>query len=198
MYHGSHDLEGQEEALTRAEEEAGGDGAEDIAQHVVQSHQEQQLAQPHHRYKEARERASSLNHTLQIANMQYKKELLEIVNSLRREFLRKYHKELNELDDLNNAIENVQSQGLKHLKQELMKLQMSTDSYEETREKTRQLTQEFQRLYYPRDEYQRQCDREALRLQAQIVPMLGGGAAAAGMALAPEGGGGNNHYRIGY
>lgn len=144
---------------------------------IPSSHQELSLRRhvPHPRFAEARERAYELNCELDQANKEYKRELVNILNNLRRSFLQKYHKELTELDELTDGIHSIQSKGLKALKQDLMQLQLSDASYEEMREQSRVLSKRYRETYYPNDNYQKRCDLEAMQLRQCIMPMLGGG-----------------------
>lgn len=130
---------------------------------------------PHPRFAEARERAYELNCELDQANKEYKRELVNILNNLRRSFLQKYHRELTELDELTDGIHSIQSKGLKALKQDLMQLQLSDASYEEIREQSRVLSKRYRETYFPNDNYQKRCDLEAMQLRQCIMPMLGGG-----------------------
>ena len=139
------------------------------------------LAMPHPRFGEARERAYQLHRELDHANAEYKRELVAILNNLRRDFMRKYHTQLTELDELNEAIHSIQHGGLKSLRRELMQLQLTDASYEDIRAQSRALAQRYREVYYPQDNYQRRCDREALKLRNAILPMLGGGGGGGGL-----------------
>ena len=152
-------------------------------QHIVPH-----VQQPHPRYGEARAKAHQLETTIEDAQQAYAKQLSTIIRKLQRQFYAKYGGRIQELEDLQEAIGNIQYSGMKNLKRQLTHLYMMSDAEEEGGSQTggggiskdqmqqtaKQLYAQYKAQYFPNDDYQRKRDEEARKLQLSIMGSLGG------------------------
>ena len=141
---------------------------------------------PHPRYKEARSKAHQLETTIETAQKQYAAQLSTIIRKLQQQFYSKYGDKIQELEDLEEAIGNIQYSGMKNLKRQLTRMYLMSDGNhqqgggetagkKEMQEIARQLYTQYKQQYFPKDEYQKKRDAEAHKLQMAIMGSMGGG-----------------------
>ena len=139
------------------------------------------VKKPHPQYGEARAKAHKLGTTLNGAQKAYGEQLASIIHKLQRQFYTKYGDKMQELEDLEEAIANIQHTGTKTLKRQLTKLYMDAGDMgpaemQNMQEQARRLCQEYTTLYTPDDAYQRMKEQEAAELRMAITGCgVGGG-----------------------
>ena len=178
------------------EHNTGRDGA---AQQMIAT----RLKQPHPRYGEARAKAHTLETTIESAQKEYDAQLSTIIRKLQRQFYAKFGDKIQELEDLEEAIGNIQYSGMKNLKRQLTRLYIMADGdegadqhgggqgmgKEQMQHTAKQLYAQYKAQYFPNDSYQRKRDIEAQKLQMAIMGSMGGSIGSAGGAGAQVGGG---------
>ena len=134
------------------------------------------------KYLQVREKAYNLETDLDKAEENYKEQIMEVIKKIQLEFYKKYGSQIQELNDLTEAIEQYKYQGYKKLKKQLNQLylqdltQQGGDSglsmksrQEILKEKTKQLYEEYTQKYNPEDNYQKKKNMEAEKLQNAIL-----------------------------
>ena len=134
------------------------------------------------KYLQVREKAFNLETELDKAEEDYKEQIMEVIKRIQLEFYKKYGSQIQELNDLTEAIEQYKYQGHKKLKKQLNQLylqdltqqggdpSLSVKSRQELlKEKTKQLYEEYTQKYNPEDNYQRKRNMEAEKLQNAIL-----------------------------
>lgn len=160
------------------------------SQHLVP-----RVQHPHPRYGEARAKAHHLETSIEDAQQAYAKQLSGIIRKLQRQFYAKYGDRIQELEDLQEAIGNIQYSGMKNLKRQLTHLYMMSDTdedgsqtgggggngmgKEQMQQTAKKLYAQYKAQYFPADDYQRKRDEEARKLQLSIMGSLGGGGGGA-------------------
>ena len=181
----------------------GGGGDGDGAQRGGGGQRHQQmvsrLKHPHPRFGEARAKANTLETTIEKAQKEYAAQLSKIIRKLQRQFYTKFGDKIQELEDLEEAIGNIQYSGMKNLKRQLTRLYLEGDEgdqhgggmrKEQMQHTAKQLYAQYKEQYFPNDDYQRKRNAEASKLQMAIMGSLGG--ALGGQA----GGGGSRAYVV--
>lgn len=134
------------------------------------------------KYLQVREKAYTLETELDKAEENYKEQIMEVIRKIQLEFYKKYGSQIQELNDLTEAIEQYKYQGYKKLKKQLNQLylqdltqqggnsEMSMKSRQDLlKEKTKQLYEEYTQKYNPEDNYQKKRNMEAEKLQNAIL-----------------------------
>lgn len=134
------------------------------------------------KYLQVREKAYNLETELDKAEDNYKEQIMEVIKKIQLEFYKKYGSQIQELNDLTEAIEQYKYQGYKKLKKQLNQLYlqdltqqggdpgMSMKSRQDLlKEKTKQLYEEYTQKYNPEDNYQKKRNMEAEKLQNAIL-----------------------------
>lgn len=139
---------------------------------------------PHPRYKEARTKAYQLETTIETAQKQYAAQLSTIIRRLQQQFYSKYGDKIQELEDLEEAIGNIQYSGMKNLKRQLTRMYLMADgdgqqgggetSKKDMQDIARKLYTQYKQQYFPDDEYQQKRNIEARKLQMSIMGSMGG------------------------
>lgn len=136
---------------------------------------ENQVTNPQqHQYTLARNAAVDIEKELDQAQSEYQKEVRRIIQQVQAKFLRKYGSRIQELEDLQEAIEAYKAKGLKQLKRNLQQLYITemedTHANEENiQQKAKELYNTYRDAYCPPDEYQKRRDMEARKLQRLIL-----------------------------
>lgn len=134
------------------------------------------------KYLQVREKAYNIESELDKAEDEYKEQIMEIIKKIQLEFYKKYGSQIQELNDLTEAIEQYKYQGYKKLKKQLNQLYlqdltqqggnqgMSIKNRQDLlKEKTKQLYDEYTQKYNPEDNYQKRRNIEAEKLQNAIL-----------------------------
>ena len=134
------------------------------------------------KYLQVREKAYNIESELDKAEDEYKEQIMEIIKKIQLEFYKKYGSQIQELNDLTEAIEQYKYQGYKKLKKQLNQLYlqdltqqggdqgMSIKNRQDLlKEKTKQLYDEYTKKYNPEDNYQKRRNIEAEKLQNAIL-----------------------------
>ena len=134
------------------------------------------------KYLQVREKAYQLETELDKVEENYKEQIMEVIQKIQSDFYKKYGSQIQELNDLTEAIEQYKFQGYKKLKKQLNQLyiqnltqeggteKMSAKSSQEVlKEKTKQLYEEYTNKYNPNDNYQKKRNYEAEKLQNAIL-----------------------------
>ena len=134
------------------------------------------------KYLQVREKAYTLETELDKAEENYKEQIMEVIKRIQLEFYKKYGSQIQELNDLTEAIEQYKYQGYKKLKKQLNQLYlqdltqqggdpgMSMKNRQDLlKEKTKQLYEEYTQKYNPEDNYQKKRNMEAEKLQNAIL-----------------------------
>lgn len=159
------------------------------------------LAQPtfrapavHPQYAQARARAVALENELDGAQKAYAAKLKGLIQKLQAQFYQKYGDQLYELEDLEHAIHNVQSQGQRALQRQLTALYLRGANEDQTggggnkasyQAAAKHLCEQFRATYCPADAYQVRRDAEAAQLQRAMMGGDGGFPRTTGQAGAP-------------
>lgn len=127
------------------------------------------LTKSQQKYLEVREKALHLESDLENAKEMYVKKLQEVINKLKRDFLMKYGSHMKELEELEFGIRSVQEKGRIALNQKLQTLYLetteATTDKEVLKSKIKEVCDEYKRVYFPEDEYQKKRDLEASKLR---------------------------------
>ena len=134
------------------------------------------------KYLQVREKAYNLEKDLDQAEEDYKEQIMEVIKKIQLEFYKKYGSQIQELNDLTEAIEQYKYQGYKKLKKELNQLylqdltqqggdqEISIKKRQDLlKEKTKKLYEEYTKKYNPEDNYQKKRNMEAEKLRSAIL-----------------------------
>ena len=125
------------------------------------------IKSPPEQYMPARTRAVQLSNELSVAKTEMVTELISVIKRLQNKFMSQYSEKIYELEDLEEGISNVQKKGLKDLTRKLQVLYLESESNNTTHDKeqiklhAKQITDEYKRLYCPKDDYYYKKKKEA-------------------------------------
>lgn len=129
-------------------------------------------------YLKAREKAYNIGNELEDAQKEHVKNMMAMIRNMQKQFYMKYGKKIEELEDIEYAIGHVQSVGIKNLKRQVQALyleSLESNDQEDFKQKSKLLKEEFNKCFYPKDNYQKKRDEEAIKLQHAIMGNFGGG-----------------------
>lgn len=128
--------------------------------------------QKHQLYLKKRERAYLLETEIEDAQREYIRKMVDMLKVMQKQFYSKYGEKIKDLEDIEESINFVQTQGLKELRRKLQTLYLESldcDNQEEFKTKSKKLRDDFEKLYFPKDNYQEKRDREAFALKKAIL-----------------------------
>jgi len=128
--------------------------------------------QKHQLYLKKRERAYLLETEIEDAQREYIRKMVDMLKVMQKQFYSKYGEKIKDLEDIEESINFVQTQGLKELRRKLQTLYLESldcNNQEEFKTKSKNLRNDFEKLYYPKDNYQEKRDREAFALKKAIL-----------------------------
>lgn len=132
------------------------------------------------KYLKAREKAYQLETELEESEKQYKKQLSEIIRKMQIKFYQNYGKKIQQLDELEDAIQTYKSRGIKDLKKQLNNIYIEhlmeggggleiDDDKKYIEDKAKILLDTYKQKFNPDDNYQKKRDIEAQKLKNAIL-----------------------------
>ena len=150
------------------------------------------------KYLDVRKQALELENTIEKAQGDYVKQLHEVINKIKKEFLEKYGEKINELEEMQFGIQQVQEKGRFALNRKLQNLYKQhggsggnarNENPEIMRKKIKELYDEYKKIYFPNDDYQIKRNMEARKLKDTFLMLNNGGGGGGGGSIPVHAGG---------
>jgi type I site-specific restriction-modification system R (restriction) subunit len=131
-------------------------------------------------YMDARQRAFTLEESLEDAQHKCIQEIHELVNQIQQKYLLTYENEIEELSRLKEDIRHIQEKGRLSLVKKLNNIyrEGKNPSCEQVRQQVNTLIKEYKELYFPNDAYQQKLQKQALSLRNAVLGQFSRGLAS--------------------